>query len=589
MKFEYVPSRFMLPTSRYSKKLADHAVQFISTLCHTKTSEWAGKPFMLLPWQEQIVRDIFGIVDRQDNTRQFRTVYCEIPKKQGKSEMAAAIALYLLCADGEFGAKIYGCAKDRKQATIVFNVARDMMLLNPALRRLCKYNETQARIVYLPTRSHYTALSGEPGNKQGLNIHGCVFDELLAQTDRRLFDIMTKGAGMARRQPLNFIITTAGEDKTSICWEVHQKAVDIVEGRRIDSTFYPIVFAAPEDSDWTDPEVWKACNPSLGVTTQMKDMLIECANAKENAADEVKFRRDYLCQWLHSEVSWMPMDKYDKCAEPFHRKMLLGWDCYGGLDLSSTDDIAAFVLVFPPQNGHDCYYILPHFWIPKENMLRRVKKDNVMYDKWAREGHLETTEGNIIYYDFIEKKIEELAGEFNILEVAFDEWGAVQMAQNLERQSFKMIKTRQGMKTFSHPTKELYRAVKDEKIRHGGQPVLRWMFENVYVEPDANGNIRPNKQKSGNKIDGAVAAIMAFDRAIRREEHVSPYSYRGMLAVGRNGVEMYDSEKGCYVPYPGDEVMKQRAAAERIAKAQATAAGPPPRVGPPYKAYTGDK
>lgn len=255
-KFKYTPTEFMLPTSRYSKKLADHAVAFISQLKHTK-GEWAGKPFKLLPWQEQIVRDIFGIVDRTDHTRQFRTVFVEIPKKQGKSELAAAIALYLLCADNEFGAEIYGCAKDRKQASIIFDVARDMVLQDHTLRSMCKINETQKRIIFLPTRSFYTAVSGEVGNKLGLNIHGCIFDELLSQTDRRLFDVMTKGAGAARKQPLNFIITTAGSDRNSICWEVHQKALDVIEGRRIDSTFYPVIYAAPEDADWTDPEVWQ--------------------------------------------------------------------------------------------------------------------------------------------------------------------------------------------------------------------------------------------------------------------------------------------------------------------------------------------
>jgi len=245
----HTPTKYMLPTSRYSKPLADHAVAFIQELKHTK-GEWAGKPFILLPWQETLVRDIFGIVDKKSNKRQFRSVYCEIPKKQGKSELAAAIALYLLCADDEFGAEIYGCAKDRGQAGIVFNVARDMMLLNPTLRKLCTYNATLMRIVYKPTRSFYTAVSGEPGNKQGLNIHGCIFDELVNQENRRLFDIMTKGADGARRQPLNFIITTAGHSRTTICWEVHQKAVDIEEGRRIDNTFYPVLYAAPEDARW---------------------------------------------------------------------------------------------------------------------------------------------------------------------------------------------------------------------------------------------------------------------------------------------------------------------------------------------------
>jgi len=595
----------MLPTSRYSKALADHAVAFISQLKHTK-GEWAGQPFELFPWQEQLVRDIFGIVDRQTNKRQFRDIYCEIPKKQGKSELAAAIALYLLCADDEFGAEIYGCAKDRGQACVVFNVARDMMLLNPTLRKLCTYNETLKRIVYKPTRSFYTAVSGEPGNKQGLNIHGCIFDELVAQDDRRLFDIMTKGAGAARRQPMNFIITTAGNDRTSICYEVHQKAIDIEDGRRIDATFYPLVKAAPEEADWTDPEVWEKCNPSLGLTTLMSDMVVACENAKVNAAEEVKFRRDHLCQWLNSETRWLPMDRYALGAEPFDPKMLFGWECYGGLDLASTDDIAAFVLVFPPQRGHDCYYVLPHFWIPQETVLRRVKKDNVLYDKWVREGHLEATKGDIIYYDFIEKKLEELADEYNIKSVAFDEWGAVQMAQNLERQDFEMIKMRQSMRALSPPAKEVERTVREGKLRHGNHPVLKWMFENVTLESDAAGNIKPSKSKSHEKIDGVIATVMAFDLAICKDMNRSAYDDHGLLTISENGLEEYDSKIGMWKPHVrkkkkweqpqpaiaynggGTPDYLKKTGEKGPGAPQPSESPKPLQPQPPFKAYTGD-
>ena len=255
-KFIYTPTRFMLPTSKYVESLADHAVAFISQLCHTK-GEWSGLPFILFPWQEQIVRDIFGIIDIQTKTRQFRTSFVELPKKQGKSELAAAIALYLLIADGEQAAEIYGCANDRKQAGIVFDVARDMVLMNPTLKKVCRIVESQKRIIFLPTRSYYSAMSAEVSTKYGLNVHGCIFDELLGQRDRELYDVMTSGSGAARKQPLNFVITTAGRDRTSVCWDMHMKALDIMEGRKVDSTFYPVVYTAPDDCDWTSEEVWK--------------------------------------------------------------------------------------------------------------------------------------------------------------------------------------------------------------------------------------------------------------------------------------------------------------------------------------------
>ena len=533
-KFVYSPTRFMLPTSRYSRNLADHAVAFINQLCHTK-GEWSGKPFELFSWQEQIVRDVFGIVDRETGFRQFRSVFVELPKKQGKSELAAAIALYLLCADNEEGAEIYGCANDRKQAGIVFDVAKDMVLMNPTLRKTCKTIESQKRILFFPTRSFYSAMSAEVTTKYGLNVHGCIFDELLGQRDRELYDVMTSGSGAARRQPLNFVITTAGRDRTSICWDIHSKAVDIIEGRKIDSTFYPVVYCAPDDADWTDEEVWKATCPSLSKTVSMEFMRNQCESAKQDAAEEMNFRQFFLCQWIYSATRWLPMDKYDKGKEPINVEALKGRKCYGGLDLASTNDIAAFVLVFPPDDAQGKYVILPFFWIPGENIPKRVRNHRVPYDRWVREGHLNATEGNVIHYEFIEQKILDLRGIYEIQEVAYDPWGATQMIQRLENMSgIDYVRFRQGYQSLSPPSKEMFRLVLDEKIQHGGHPVLRWMFNNVFIETDAAGNIKPSKEKSSEKIDGAVAAIMALDRAQRQENRGSVYDTRGLLVFGGN-------------------------------------------------------
>ncbi len=536
-KFTYIPTRFMLPTSRYSKKHADYAVAFIENLQHTK-GVWAGKPFELFPWQEQIVRDLFGIL-KPDGYRQFRHCFVEICKKSGKSELAAAIALFLLCADKEQGAEIYGVANDRKQASIVFDVARDMVLQNVALNRLCKIMDSQKRIVFLPTRSFYTAMSSEVNTKYGLNTHGCVFDELLGQTDRKLFDVMVNGANAARKQPLSFVITTAGSDRNSICYEEHMKALDILEGRKIDSTYYPVVFNSSDDADWTDPAVWRSINPSFGKIVDEEYYRNACESAKQNPSEEIQFRQFFLCQWTNSAVRWMPMEKYDKGATPFKPEDLAGRVCFGGLDLASTDDIAALVLVFPPEEENGCYYVLPHFWIPKENLARRVQKDHVPYDKWEREGFLNATDGNVIHYDFIEQKIAELGEKHHIAEICYDRWGAIQMAQNLEGKDFKMIAFGQGYQSMSPPSKELMRLVLDEKIIHGGNPVLRWMIDNVYIESDAAANIKPSKKKSTEKIDGAVALIMALDRALRREDKGSPdpgvWTYDPLDGLMRNG------------------------------------------------------
>ena len=344
---------------------------------------------------------------------------------------------------------------------------------------------------------------------------------------------MTKGSGDARMQPLYFLITTAGTDTHSICYETHQKAVDILDGRKIDPTFYPVIYGAAEDDDWTDPEVWKKANPSLGITVGIDKVKAACESAKQNPAEENSFRQLRLNQWVKQAVRWMPMEKWDRCAFAADEDDLLGRVCYGGLDLSSTTDITAFVLVFPPLDEDDKYIVLPYFWIPEDNIDLRVRRDHVPYDIWERQGFINTTEGNVVHYGFIEKFIESLSEKYHIREIAFDRWGAVQMAQNLEDMGLTVVPFGQGFKDMSPPTKELMRLVLEEKIAHAGHPVLRWMMDNIYIRTDPAGNIKPDKSKSTEKIDGAVATVMALDRAIRcgNDTSESVYDERGILFI----------------------------------------------------------
>lgn len=528
---KYMPTKFKAKDSIYDKGAADYAVNFIECLCHTKGT-WAGKKFELIDWQEQIIRDVFGTL-KPNGYRQFNTAYIEIPKKQGKSELAAAVALLLTCGDGEERAEVYGCAADRQQASIVFEVAADMVRMCPALNKRVKILTATKRIIYLPTNSFYQVLSAEAYSKHGFNIHGVVFDELHTQPNRKLFDVMTKGSGDARMQPLYFLITTAGTDTHSICYETHQKAKDILEGRKIDPTFYPVIYGAEQDDDWTDPKVWKKANPSLGITVGLDKVKAACESAKQNPAEENSFRQLRLNQWVKQAVRWMPMEKWDKCEVVFHEEDLEGRVCYGGLDLSSTTDITAFVLVFPPTADDEKYYILSYFWIPEENIPLRVNRDHVPYDLWQRQGILETTEGNVVHYAYIEKFIEKLGEKFNIREIAFDRWGAVQMVQNLEGMGFTVVPFGQGFKDMSPPTKELMKLVLEGKLAHSGHPVLRWMMDNVCARTDPAGNVKMDKEKSTEKIDGAVATVMALDRAIRcgNDNSESVYDNRGILFI----------------------------------------------------------
>ena len=525
----YKPTRFKAETSNYNKEAADYAVLFIESLKHTKGS-WYRTPFELIDWQEQIIRDVFGIL-KPNGYRQFNTAYIEIPKKMGKSELAAAVALLLTCGDGEERAEVYGCAADRNQAKIVYDVAVDMVRLCPPLSKRVKILESQKKLIYRPTNSTYQVLSADVANKHGFNTSGVIFDELHTQPNRKLYDVMTKGSGDARMQPLYFLITTAGNDTNSICYEVHQKAKDLIEGRKIDPTFYPVIYGADESDDWTDPEVWKKANPSLGITVGIDKVQAACDSAKQNPSEENAFRQLRLNQWVKQAVRWMPMDKWDACAFPVNPDELRGRVCYGGLDLSSTTDITAFVLVFPPRDENDKYVVLPYFWIPEDNIDLRVRRDHVPYDLWEKKGCLETTEGNVIHYGYIEKFIEQLGERYNIREIAFDRWGAVQMVQNLEGMGFTVVPFGQGFKDMSPPTKELMKLVLEKRIAHGGHPVLRWMMDNIFIRRDPAGNIKADKEKSTEKIDGAIAMIMGLDRAIRggNDNEASVYDERGIL------------------------------------------------------------
>ncbi len=526
---KYTPTKFMAKDSKYDKESADFVVSFIEQLKHTK-GEFYKQPFELIDWQEQIIRDIFGIL-KPNGYRQFTTAYIEVPKKCGKSELAAAIALYMLCADGEQRAEVYGCAADRDQASLVFDVACDMVRLCPALERRCDIRRSKKTIEFPGTNSKYKALSAEVGAASGVNISCLIFDEIWVQKNRDFYQMMTTGTSDARLNPLHFIITTAGNDTNSVCYELHQKALDIIEGRKIDPTFYPVIYGASEDEDWTDPKVWAKANPSLGITIGIDKVQAACDSAKQNPAEENAFRQLRLNQWVKQSIRWMPMDKWDACAFAVNPEALEGRVCYGGLDLSSTTDITAFVLVFPPIEEGGKYEILPYFWVPEETLGLRVRRDHVPYDVWEKQGFLQTTEGNVVHYGYIEKFIESLGEKYNIREIAFDRWGAVQMVQNLEGMGFTVVPFGQGFASMSPPTKELMKLTLEEKLAHGGHPVLRWMMDNIYIRTDPAGNIKADKEKSTEKIDGAVATIMALDRAIRcgNENSESVYDTRGLL------------------------------------------------------------
>ena len=534
MSYEYKPTPLMLPTSHYDRRRADFAVNFISMLRHT-TGEWYGKPFQLMPWQEQIIRDIFGVVD-ENGYRQFRTAYVEIGKKNGKSELAAAVALYLLFADGEAGAEVYSCAADINQASIVFNTAKAMVEQCGDLADISKLVPSTKRIMFPHTNSFYRVLSSETKSKQGFNVSGLIFDELFAQQTRDLFDTMTKFTGDARRQPLYFLITTAGRDRTSICYEIHCKAKAVLDGSKIDPSFYPAVFGIDDTDDWNDETVWKKVNPSIGVTIPFNTVKAAYEQAKTNPAEEMHFRQFRLNEWCNADVRWMPMDKWDACGVDINIDDFHGRDCYAGLDLSSTSDLTALTLVFPPEGEDEKYTVMPFFWLPENAIDLRTRRDHVPYAVWRKMGVINTTEGDVVDYDYITAFIEKLCEDFRIREIAYDRWGAEKIRRDLEElgeeRGFVVFPFGQGFGSMAAPTRDLMQLVQEGKLRHGKHPVLDWNMGNVVAEVDAHLNMKISKKKSTEKVDGAVALVMGLARAMLQDPNPdSVYDSRGILFI----------------------------------------------------------
>lgn len=514
----------------FDERAATVAVNFFEKLLHHSKGEWAGQPFILQTWQkDQVIRPLFGWKRSSDETRRYRTAYIEIPRKNGKSTLAAGIALYLLFVDGEPGAEVYSAASDREQASIVFNEAKNMTESSSELKK--RAESYKRSIVVMSTKSSYKVLSADAFTKDGLNASGVVVDELHAQPGRELVDVLVTSTG-ARRQPLVVFITTAGYDRESICYEYHEYAEKVLKGIIDDQTFFAFIAAADEKDDWQDPVTWAKANPGLGVTVKYEYLENEARRAAQVPAYQNTFRRLHLNQWTQQETRWLPLEAWDQCGMPLDEKLLEGATCYGGLDLASTSDLASFVLNFPSEPGEaELHVWLAFFWIPEENLIERVRHHHVPYDAWVREGLIRTTPGNVIDYGFIVRDIESLGEKYNIKEIAFDRWGAFQVSQQLEGAGFLMVGFGQGFVSMSAPTKDLLRLVMDHKLSHGGNKVLRWMADNLVVSTDPAGNVKPNKQKSIEKIDGIVAGVMALDRSVRHVKGKSVYEDRGIKTL----------------------------------------------------------
>ena len=478
---------------------------------HTK-GRFAGLAFTLAPWQrDDIIRPLFGTID-SGGLRRYRTAYVEVGRKNGKSELAAGIALYCLLVDGEEGAEVYGAASDRDQATIVFHVAADMVRRSRYLSSLCKIVDSQKRIIVPSTGSVYRAIPADAAGSHGFNASAVIFDEVHAQPNRELWDVLTT-ATAAREQPLVFAITTAGYDRTSICWELHEYAERVLKGTVDDPTFFAYIRSLPEDADWTDERLWEVANPAIDDFRSREELRVAVAQAKERPAMENTVRRLYFSQWTSAETRWFNLGAWDACGGLLHEAEWAGREAFGGLDLSSTSDLSASVLTLPRDDGG--YDVVTKCWLPAAALEKRAPM-RPQLEAWARAGFLEITPGDAIDYAFIKRRIMEACETYEVRECGFDPWSCTQLAIQLNEESGNpnlMVPVRQGFRTMSAPSKLLETLVSRRLINHGGHPVLRWCADNVVIETDATDAIKPSKKVSSEKIDCVVALVTALERA----------------------------------------------------------------------------
>ena len=499
---------------------AQRVRNFATRCCRHSKGKWAGQSFDFLPdmW-ERWVKPLYAW-RRPDGTRRFRETFAFLPKKNGKSSSAAVLALYHLTADGEPAPEVYGAAKDRNQAGIVFREAAMMARASGVLAPMLRVVETKKSIHYDHGNGVYRCLSADAGSQEGLNISALIRDELHALKDRKLYDALRYG-GAARTQPMFIDITTAGDDKESICYERYAYAKRVATGEEIDIGFLPYICEAEDGDDPDDPATWQKANPSWGITINPDDFAREWKQAKQSPAAWNAWRRYRLNQWIEDVSQWLAIESWDRCgADPIFAP---GDLVFGGLDMSSTTDLTAFVLWNPKT-----YSVAPFFWIPQEAFKNRERRNKERIDKWAGE-FIHVIPGARIDHDVIFRDVVEICRQYNVQTIGADPYNAIDLLMRLQdKGGLKVQPYRQGMLHLSPPMKRVEGLVLDGLVRHGRHPVLRWNVKNVHAKTDESDNIRPVKNKSPDKIDGFVAWLMAVGVAMATEDPTSIYETQGV-------------------------------------------------------------
>lgn len=515
----------------HNKERALEPIEFIQML--RLTDDFYGQPFVLLDWQYEVLWNVYGTVN-DNGYRQYRYAYLEIPKKNAKTTLIAGLAVYHLTCDAPDG-QIYCCAADRGQAELVYKAALSMIEQNEDLQGIFKITDSRKEILNRTTKTRLKVLSAEAYSKHGLNPTVVIFDELHAQPNRELWDVMTFGAGAARKEPLWWVITTAGDDpdRTSIGWEIHEYARKVRDGEIYDPTWYVKIYSAPEDADIFDEKTWYMANPSLGKTISIESVRQEALHAKNSESAERLFRWLRLNQWVSlKRIGWQPLTLWDQTNGKWDLSELIGKRCYIGLDLSSTYDITGACYLFPPQDGIPDWRAIFEAWIPEDNMKERVRREHVPYDKWVNQKYLHVTPGNTIDYDFVEARLLAANQQYKIPALGTDPWNSRMLTQRLMRAGMEVVEIPQNMAQMSPAMKEIERLMKAGMMTHEVNPLARWCWGNVNVAVDGNGNIKPMKNKSTDRIDLTVAMIISMAIAMKMEDYEkSVYEERGIITL----------------------------------------------------------
>jgi phage terminase large subunit-like protein len=516
---------------RFDDEKAEDICWFIENLYHVK-GEWAKQRLAidLEPWQAFVLTTTFGWVHKKTGLRRFRTVYLEVPRKNSKSTIASGVGLYMLGKDGEAGAEVYSAAVTRDQAKIVWQDAKSMVQKDSELQKHLGIDATAHTILQLGSGSKFVPLSSDSSSLEGLNIHCAIIDELHAHKTREVYDVLEVATG-SRSQPLIWCVTTAGSNRSGICYEVRTYATKILQRVSSDETFFGIIYTLDDGDDWTAPETWQKANPNYGVSIYPDDFERLARKAMEMPSATNNFLTKRLNLWVNADTAWMDMRAWERCGDArLRREDFTVEPCWIGLDLASKIDIAAKVSIFRrdiDDKAH--YYLFAQYYLPESAV---DDGRNSQYSGWQRSGRLTITPGNVIDFQYIADDIRADMGRHQVKEVPYDPWQATQLASELFSEGVPMVEVRPTVQNFSEPMKELEKLVLEGRLHHDGCPVTTWMISNVVCHTDAKDNIFPRKERPENKIDGVVAAIMALNRAISvKPKSASIYESRGLTVL----------------------------------------------------------